>query len=451
MDAIITSVRKTDDTFLFSAITEKEKIVILSKEYFKPGSVVEVEGERMIKEVPEIEAKSVRELKKKRAEAAERKINKFIEENTRPNTTGPIFADKIIQKLEGELNKVAWMIKKAVFLNRPIIFRYHGDTDGVCAALAIYFSISVARNFKMILNRTPYYRTIDCQSDIYSLHTYDAEYMSPLLILIDFGASEESKDALRLAKKEGFEIAIIDHHPPSKDIKQFVDAFASPYAVGGSSDYVAGLLACEIAQRIVNVDLHDLYLIALAGDRSKLPWSLENHKDAIALDFIVSYSKTAQSIDAIAKLFLDKEYMSIAYTQAMEKQEQLRKRLLRKTKRKRIGKTEIFLIDTDGEYVEGEYPGRGEMASLVHDELTKGLQVPAMTIGHGKRSINMRVNKVGIEEGINSSILVENVKKELMDAVEAGGGHPSAAGIRVRKGFAKIVLNQLLKEIEKIK
>lgn len=451
VSAFVTSTRRAADEYILSTITAGGRLIVIAREHVAPGAYIEVSGTKVVKDIPEITAEKAKILKQGEIRRVKDDIDRFIDRNCRIGTR-LLIKDKILNSLTPQFEEAARRLKKAIFLHRPIIVRFHNDTDGLCSALALYYAMAGARNTRFLMNTYPYYREIECAADIESIQHLDAEYLSPLFVACDFGANKESFDQYKKLKKAGFEILIIDHHPPHPDIKSFADCFVSPFLAGGDSNHVTGLLAVEIAYLIAQIDTYGLHLIALTGDRSRLPWfsrSQDSLRKALALEYMLQTSRQKYTMDEMAKSFLDKEFTGILYTQATEKTEEVLMRLKAKTKKKQFGDVTVFMFSTDAEFKEGEFPGRGDMASFISDELGEKLGKPAVTVGHGEHSINMRLNTSAIMAGLDLRVFIEAVKSTLPHATEAGGGHVGAASLRVKKGHAKAVLAQLLKEIEK--
>lgn len=450
--ALVTSVRKTAGEYVLSTISESGRCIITSKKRFAPGTIIEAVGEEILGDgVKEISASSARSLEGKEASVAGTKIRELVDASCQPGKER-LLDDPIMRKMDAAFDAAAYAIKEAIFLNRPIIMRFHRDTDGVCSALALYSVIQPRTNFRAFVNHYPNYRMIEAREDVLLPHTLDADYLPPLLLILDFGANPESMESLRFVKEDGFKIVIIDHHPIYEEVTSVADVVVSPHLVGGTSHYITGLLASEVSQRVARTNIRDLHFIAAAGDRSTLLPLREEHKKAsAAIDFLVYTSKFHPTIENFNRLLSDREEMALAYTQATEKLESMTKALLKKVKTRTIGDAKVFFVDTDGLFTEGEYPGRGEMASAVHDALAKDLKTPGITVGFGKRSANMRLNVAALKRGFGADYIIEGIKEAMPNALEAGGGHHVAAGMRIKKGYIKVVLDQLLKEIEKIK
>ena len=442
----ITSVKHIDSLFVISGITNKGTMVVNSQKKFKPGDLVEFTGQikesEGIKEMDSDESKLVDDRK------SMDEINKYIDSNVKILKPEPFIPDSVTRKMSESFDEAARRVLRALFLRRPIIVRHHNDTDGVCSGLAINLAIGFAKNVRILSNKYPGYRFVEAQQDVDLTHQFDAEYLPPLLLISDLGSTIDSFGTYDYVKKFGFEIIVVDHHPPSPDLNEHVDLIVSPHISGGDSSYTAGLLASEISQRIAKTDLRDLPFIALVGDKSFLEFK-KNPKYlryGIALDYLVSMKDP--SIDEIERNFLDKEAMEMNYMMAMERIETVKASLMRKVKKKQFSNVAVFTVNTDKEFENGHFPSRGMMANMISDEMAQEAKTPVISVGHGKRNINLRFNKPALVAGWNGAELISKLRGELPNAIESGGGHPGAASIRVNKGFAKILLEQLLWDLE---
>jgi len=450
VSAFVTSTRKAGEEYILSTITAGGRLIVLSQEHISPGAYVEIYGTKVDKEIPELTSEKITVLSERGLKKVKGDIEKFIGRKCKVGTKLPI-KDKILNSLTPEFEEAAQRIKNAVFLHRPIIIRYHNDPDGLCSALALYFATEGARNIKFFMNTYPFYREIECATDIETMQHLDAEYLPPLFIACDFGAWEESLDQYTKLRNAGFEIMVIDHHPPHPDIKKYVDCFVSPFSVGGDSNHVAGLLTVEVAYLIAQIDTHDLHLIALTADRMKLPWfkpTPESLKKSLALDYLLQISRQKYTIEELAKTFADKEAMGVLYMQATERIDEMLRVLKPKIKRKEFSNLIVLTFSTDNEFKEGEFPGRGDMAEILSDELGEKSPKPTMIVGHGEHSMNFRLNTAALKAGVDVRVFINLLKEEMPHAIEAGGGHPGAASLRVKKGFAKSVFEQFLDDVE---
>jgi len=455
MELFITSVHKESTEYLLGAISKDGKVAVHSKKEFKPGTYVHVDGEcgRIDRDMAEIKASAIYQLKGKEKEKAKADIELFISKNCKLRDTH-IFSDQMMKKLDKYFDAAASKIQRAVFLHQPIVLRHDNDTDGLCAGLAIYGVVKGALHLKVTPQEWPLYKILDAEADLRFLQSFEAEYLNPILICADFGANPESIEGYKLVKKAGFEIIVIDHHPmQDPNVKKLIDVLVSPWIYNSGSGYVTGLLSAEIAQRISGPipNLTKFVNAALTADRSKLVKpTKESEKYAEAIEYLISTSKFPQNIETFQKTINDEETIDLAYAQAQEKIGEMLDKLKKFTKTKEYGNVSVFLVDTDKLSVRGQYPKKGVVTNAASDFLANKLHNPAIVIGYSQRNFNIRLNTAALKAGINGSQLVTNVKKEVSYAIEGGGGHPAACAIRVKIGYSKLVLDQLLKEIKNI-
>ena len=93
----------------------------------------------------------------------------------------------------------------------------------------------------------------------------------------------------------------------------------------------------------------------------------------------------------------------------------------------------------------GEWPPSSKITTRVFDKL-KG-ENALICIGYTERSIIMRLNDAAVSAGLGANLLAEKMKASMGDFIEGGGGHAKAGAIRVKEGFVKEVLGQLLAEL----
>jgi RecJ-like exonuclease len=368
----------------------------------------------------------------------------------------------VLSRMRADFESAADIIRVAVASSTPILLRYHGDCDGICAALSIYLSIKwLARKMdweeyrkKLLVFKNP--------SAIYELRAVmdDMELVRhmqpptpPLAVLLDFSVNPESLDSMIALKKANFSILIVDHHPLQSEVLKTATLLVSPWVHGGSSDFSAGFIAGEIAKKINPIDeLEELEKIALIGDKSRL---LSSHEDeleqkALALDFMASSSDFAESLEVYHSVLKDPKNLSLIYRRAVKKIELVKKEAARYTKLKEFSNGfKLVLLRLD-RFRTGEFPGRGKITGEVHDEFDKKLDAPLVTVGYGEQMMHFRANAKAREAGFNANHLIGELKGEMSDAIDSGGGHDVAAGLRVNKGFERMVLDEIIKKIEGI-
>jgi RecJ-like exonuclease len=168
------------------------------------------------------------------------------------NSAGVLPANDVLARMKADIERAAGMIKKSVEASSPILLRYHGDCDGICAALSLYLAVKALVGEKEFPEYRKKLLVFKNPSAIYDLRSVldDLElirnmnsHATPLAILADFSVNNESMDSLKALRKAGFEILIVDHHPIIPEAVQAANLLVSPWMHGGNSDYSAGLIA----------------------------------------------------------------------------------------------------------------------------------------------------------------------------------------------------------------
>ena len=373
-----------------------------------------------------------------------------------------INSDEVLNRMGTDFESAAEIIKTAVNAASPILMRYHGDCDGICAALSVYLSIKrlvgnkawEGQRGRMIIFKNPsaIYELGAVVDDIELIRNMQPS-QPPLAILLDFSVNSESLDSMKALKNSNFKLLIADHHPLQEEVVQTADLLVSPWLHGGNSDYSAGFIAGEIAKKIdYSSELEEFQKIALIGDKSRLIQLPEGelNRKALVLDFVASSSDFAESLELYYSILKDQNKIESIYKRAMKKIELVKKDAARYSKLKEFDNGfKLVLLRLD-KFRTGEFPGRGKITGEVHDDFDKKLNAPLVTVGYGERMMHFRANRKAKEAGFNANQLISGLKEEMKDAIDSGGGHDVAAGLRVNQGFDKMVLEEIVKKVERI-
>jgi len=367
---------------------------------------------------------------------------KKTEERINTKERKPFIPDGVIKKLKPGMRAFSRKILAALRLKRGMLIRFHNDADGVCGGLAIW---SIAKQGKAIgiQNDSAVYETENALRDRGIL----GQSHFPLVILVDFGANDESVEGLRLLKEADFEIIVIDHHPPSEKAKEIIDCLLSPFNVGGGSEYSAGYLCAEIAKCSGSSarEMDELSRTSLTGDRSLLYLPKEEDaKRALVLDYMSSRKEFLHTLEFYGNALKDNSLFSSAYSEARDKMEEAGRESKRYRKMKKVGPFSVCFVNLDGFTKKGEFPSKGKAIGIVFDDLMlENPTAPFVAIGHGAGIINFRVSRKAIETGFSALRLIGRLKKELLTGIESGGGHHAAASMRIKKGFERIMLDEI--------
>ncbi len=417
----------------------------------------------------QILASKIKSVDKAQAARVSDEIKKSIDARAQPLETKFMIEDAVTKKIESELREAARVVRGAVLTARPILLRHHGDADGIAGALALSESIGALFRgenfsadtryslFRAQQNSSAVYEKEDALKDINTMRIVGGK---PLVILVDFGANEESRGALETLKSAEFETIIIDHHPTKLDAGKFVSRCISPWNFeGGSSDYAAGFLACELAKKIGNVDAREIELLekaSLIGDKSRLISDKEagdkEKKCALVLDFAGAHKTFQHTLEFYGKVLGSERLFNLLYSQATERIESTNKLAKENVKiTDTAGGIRVCLVRLDATAKKGEFPSRGKICGKIHDDVSEETGAPLVTIGYGRRNISIRANQLAIERGFSANRLIAHIKEELTNALESGGGHDGAASMKLNEGFGKIVRDEVLKYIGEIK
>jgi len=381
---------------------------------------------------------------------------------TLAGSTGILPDDKVLTAMGKDFEKAADVIRDHIARRTPVIIRYHGDCDGICAALSVYMSIKglvgesewpeYRKKMLVFMNHSAIYSIAGVLDDM-ELVRHMQSPAQPLAILLDFAVNSESIESLKTLKKANFDILIADHHPPEAEAENIATLLVSPWLHGGNSDYAAGLIAGEIARKLNPFDgISELEKTALIGDRSKLPITQEEqlkHK-ALVLDFMSSNSDFAESLEAYYSVLKDDKKTDLLYKTAMKKIEDVRKQALNYSKLKELDNGfRVVLVRLEKVKIR-DFPPKGRICGEVHDEFSKKIDAPLVTVAYGDRAMHIRANSEARKAGFNANPLIGALKNEFRNGIESGGGHDVAAGIRIKTGFQRMVLDELVKKIGEI-
>lgn len=429
---IVTKVKRIKDFFVLT-IANKDQFDVLSKEFYNVGDVITINGKAQIRGGT---LQIVAETVKKESEEKRKQIVEEIEKSVRVFENEPMIKTEIMEKLIPYAREVAKKLLVAKKLNRFVILRFHADADGIVGGIAIS-SLLHAQKFQQ---NSAIYSVRDALTDI----NLARNNFMPLVILIDFGANEESISGLELLKADGIETIIIDHHPPAENVESYA-YFLSPWKFDGenASKHTAGYVAIEVA-RACGMGFEKYVKTSLAGDKSDLLTLDDEDKDrALVLDYLAAYSTFGNSLDFYKEVLEKPALYESMLRQAKEKLESLRESVKANLKKRGKNGLSIYLLNLDRIATMGEFPSRGKITSIAHD-LVK--EEEAVVVGYSKKFIIFRITEKAAER-VKANELIEKIKSTAPDFIESGGGHDKAASLKIREGFEKEILEEIIKMI----
>lgn len=440
-------------SFIATIIDDSGKLDVANASPFTLGSFVKASGNLSRRgRSLELQAETIEPLVQEQEELAKR-IERFLEEKSTPEERPMLIQDGVMKNLWPKVLECARRLKEACFLERPILLRHHGDADGISGAIAIYRGVG-ALGGRLFSNQNPHatYDMPDALRDINTVRSLSESTEGPVLLLIDMGSGPDSSDALSVAKGAGFEIIIIDHHPLSSPVSESADVILSPMLAGATSYYTAGLLAGEVANALGGPDPSELQRISLAGDKSGLvPSDPLFMKKALALDYIGKYSRFQSTLEFYSSVLSDERMLVSIQNQATAKLESATRLAKESIKIKELPNGfRLCTANLQKAFRPGSFPSKGMLCGVIHDQVRSEMSGPLVTIGYSGRLISIRANLEARERGFDANALINEVRRELVNSIESGGGHDVAASVHVSEGFENIVLEEIVRHISSL-
>lgn len=419
----------------YSLTDGKSDYTFFSKASVAPGSAVSLEcealdGFRLIEE-------SLSVLSGAQAQKTYDRVAAGVQNSLALPSLPLLLADDLTRKLWPVMMEAAAALLCAKKLRRMVLLRFHGDADGICGA----FALTAAVPSRAQQHNSAIYTVRDALRDVAAI----GQENRPLIVLLDFGSADGCAEGLGLLKAAGMETIIIDHHPagPANSAPM-----VNPFRLGGdASKYTAGYLACEIAAAcgLQKEKAMDLARAACAGDKSPiLQAGPEDVKKALVLDFLASHVSFGNNLDFYRNVLSNGELFSSIMRQADESIEEAAEKAMARMRRQKESGVEIVSFPLEGIAKKDEWPPSGKITTRVFDKVNG--REPLLCIGYTDRSIIMRLNDEAAALGLSANSLAEKLKASMADFVEGGGGHAKAGAIRVRQGFVKEVVNEVLRQ-----
>ncbi len=389
-----------------------------------------------------IAAKRIIILEGETAEAAYRKVK----ENILPSSVGDspaLLRDDMTSKMSQRLREAALTILAAKMLGRSVMLRFHGDADGISGA----FAITKILPCKAFQQNSAAYTVRDALRDIAAI----GQESRPLVIILDFGSGENCSEGLSLIKAAGIEFLVIDHHPidPKFIAEKDQTHLVNPFLFGNdASKYTAGYLACEIAAMcgLPQERALELARIACSGDKSDILKSGgSDARKALVLDYLAAHISFGNNLDFYRNVMEKQDLFDSIAVQADETIEEAAAKAIAGMKRVRGKKLDIAYFSLEGIAKRGEWPSSSKITTRVYDKLRAENPRALFCIGYTDRSIIMRLNDEAVAMGLSANELAKSIAASMADFFEGGGGHAKAGAIRAKSGFAKELLNALVK------
>jgi len=349
----------------------------------------------------------------------------------------PAVKSPVLEKCRPAIERTAKVLKLIAAINPKTIMRFHGDADGISAALSVS---SVIPGFK-IQHNSAVYSNKDAFNDIAQLK-FEA---FPTLVLLDCCTNDESMEALDLVKSAGINILAIDHHPCSQALAN-VGIVLNPWLYDPEEDaskFTAGYLAYEVV-KLIGHDASETVGISLAGDKSDImPISEKDRERALVFDFVASYSSFGNRLEFYKDLISDNALYKSILAKAKEHIENVSSAISQNMKKEALGNgITLVTVNLDRAVKRSEFPGRGKMTTRAY-EMAGDENV--VVIGYSERSLILRVGHKAYGKGVRANELVKALVSEYKDNA-SGGGHARAAAFL----FSGLPVDYLLQQMKKM-
>jgi RecJ-like exonuclease len=441
MEGIVSRVRYAEGKREYLVTDGANEFFLSCSEHLSHGACIQAEGELLGES--KISGTRITILSGDPAD----KVFRRVKENILSSNKGPdapaLSDDGMIRALWPRIKEAAKTILAAKKLGRSVMLRFHGDADGIAGA----FALTKILPCKAFQQNSAYYTVKDALRDIAGI----GQESRPLVVILDFGSGEHCAEGLGLLKAAGMEFLVIDHHPIDPKTKgENPDWLVNPFLMGDdASKYTAGYLACEIAH-ICGLEKEraaGLARIACSGDKSEIMASDgDDARKALVLDFLAAHISFGNNLDFYRNVMEKPDLFDSIAMQADETIEEAAKKAMAGMRKSEGASLDIFTIPLSGIAKRGEWPSSSKITTRVYDKMRADTTKPIMCIGQTERSLIIRLNDGAIGLGLSANDLAKAVARCMADFVDGGGGHAKAGAIRVKAGFAKEVLNELIKE-----
>ncbi len=369
-----------------------------------------------------------------------------------------------LDRLLPSLSHSAARLARSLSSGSPVVVRFHNDGDGSSGAIALYKAVKQLADQKLCVSSTVSWRMNRGIS--YSMESVsdDAAYFSlyssaekPLVVIIDFGTSDESDDAMSYADGK-IDIIWIDHHPIPKGFrKEGVFEYINPWDIGSDSNLTAGVLGCILASLLSGESYDDMEKASLTSDYSAYadPEDESSKSTAALLDFLTSNNGMGRGKKATPKQIIsildDSEKRDETLRLISNAFEESIKEGIRTMERYvTTSGVPVNVVDFNRITVLGfGYPPMGKYSSRLHDRLEHEAGAGAITVVHGGSYISLRISK-----SISGSVLIlERIEelKGLESLNVTGGGHNEAASIKCDPKQIDDVIESLLAVLSAVK
>ncbi|MCD6549188.1 hypothetical protein J7K41_00535 [Candidatus Micrarchaeota archaeon] len=371
-------------------------------------------------------------------------IDEYIEPDVEIRSLDPLLSNPVLSKMMQDVRRTAERIKRAVFMGRDVLIRFHNDTDGITSALLIYMALK--KPVHNMQNNSVIYSPSEALRDLSLMTGY-----RPLVLILDLGSDPHCDEGIKLLLGAGAEVIVVDHHPPNHHIDSV--SYLNPWDYGGDSNITTGVLAAELSRALGLDDetARKLMNYSLTGDKSDLYTPTdEDIATSVVLDYIGVYSSFPNTLEFYKRvLFDDRALFESIRVEAYEKIEEIRSNLEKYMSMREVVRNgtdiRVYLLRLDKLVKRFGFPSKSKACGIAFEEIGDSYNGPYVVIGYGKRLITVRVNSEAYRLGVSARRIISDLMTDLGDVIISGGGHDKAASLRTDN--VELVLSEFIKRV----
>ncbi|MFH1470739.1 MAG: hypothetical protein ABIF01_03255, partial [Candidatus Micrarchaeota archaeon] len=172
---------------------------------------------------------------------------------------------------------------------------------------------------------------------------------------------------------------------------------------------------------------------------------------ALAIDFLGKYSRFQNTLEFYESVLSNEKMLGSIEAQAKAKLERAVRVAKESLKVKEFPNGFILCTaNLQKSFKPGDFPGKGMLAGAVHDHVGAQMKGPVVTIGYSGRLFSIRANAEARTRNFDANSMINQIKRELINSIESGGGHDVAASLYVNDGFENIVLEEIVRHISSL-
>ncbi|MFC3958638.1 DHH family phosphoesterase [Halovivax cerinus] len=376
------------------------------------------------------------------AAAVRSRLDAAIEDQARPASVEPFGDLEAIAAVETELGDAATAIRRAVMESQPVVVRHSDTADGYAAAAGLEHAILPLVRDKHTRDDAVYhyverrpldgsrYEMNDATGDVTSLldakERHDEQV--PLVVVVDAGSTEASREAYELLDRYGTEHLVVDAGR-ADDLSDVVTTTVTPSTHDVSvEDCTTTALASTLASA-VNPDVRDEVahlpalsywesppqsFVDLAADAGYDETALEDRRNAVALE--AHYQSYNGKRELIADLLFDTDG-DLATHVSGQFRDKLETEL--ETARENAGVrgtngVTITVLDTAKYTHRFDFPPTGLLLDELHRRERGRTDPPFVTLGVDETELHVRATE---------SVDVRDLGETIADALPNAGVH----------------------------